>query len=187
MHVFVALITSNPRSVIYSSQKPKLEESSAPAAKRGRRPERRSIEPPEKKKKPEDSRTECCVCKQSGTNSNLVRYAAKFTIVTETIMPLVYPFPHPPEFGITIVSDFSWDDCNTQEKLWCIMVLVKVVKISTFLKSPQSVEELYRPFPHPEIPSSFLFAFIFRFCCNILKLMSTLMVTSSTPPKFLCF
>ena len=98
------LITSNPRSVIYSSQKPKLEESSAPAAKRGRRPGRRSIEPPEKKKKPEDSRTECCVCKQSGTNSNLVRYAGKFTIVTETIMHLVYP----PEFGITIVFDFSW-------------------------------------------------------------------------------
>ena len=91
------------------SQKPKLEESSAPAAKRGRRPGRRSIEPPEKKKKPEDSRTECCVCKQSGTNSNLVRYAGKFTIVTETIMHLVYT----PEFGITIVSDFSWDDCYT--------------------------------------------------------------------------
>ena len=154
------LITSNPRSVICSSQKPKLEESSAPAAKRGRRPGRRSIEPPEKKKKPEDSRTECCVCKQSGTNSNLVRYGAKFTIVTETIMPLVYPSPHPPaEFGITIVFDFSWDDCITQEKLWCIMVLVKVVKISTFLKSPQSVEELYRPFPHPEIPSSLFVCF----------------------------
>ena len=86
--------------MIYSSQKPKLEESSAPAAKRGRRPGRRSIEPPEKKKKPEDSRTECFVCKQSGTNSNLVRYAGKFTIVTEG--------------------------------LWCIMVLVKMVKISTF-------------------------------------------------------
>ena len=71
------------------SQKPKLEESSAPAAKRGRRPGRRSIEPPEKKKKPEDSRTECCVCKQGGTNSNLVRYAGKFTIVTKTIMDLV--------------------------------------------------------------------------------------------------
>ena len=90
------LITSNPRSVIYSSQKPKLEESSAPAAKRGRRPGRRSIEPPEKKKKPEDSRTECCVCKQSGTNSNLVRYAWKFIVVTETIMDLVYPPPPPP-------------------------------------------------------------------------------------------
>ena len=149
------LITSNPRSVIYSSQKPKLEESSAPAAKRGRRPGRRSIEPPEKKKKPEDSRTECCVCKQSGTNSNLVRYAGKFTIVTETIMHLVYT----PELGITIVSDFSWDDCYTWEKLWCIMVLVKVVKISTFLKSPQSAEELYRPFPHPEIPSSLFVGF----------------------------
>ena len=145
------------------SQKPKLEESSAPAAKRGRRPGRRSIEPPEKKKKPEDSRTECCVCKQSGTNSNLVRYAAKFTIVTETIIPLVYPFPHPPEFGITIVSDFSWDDCITQEKLWCIMVLVKVVKISTFLKSTQSAEELYRPFPHPEIPSSLFVCFYISF------------------------
>ena len=169
--------------MIYSSQKPKLEESSAPAAKRGRRPGRRSIEPPEKKKKPEDSRTECCVCKQSGTNSNLVRYAAKFTIVTETIMHLVYP----PEFGITIVSDFSWDDCNTQEKLWCIMVLVKMVKISTFLKSPQSAKELYRPFPTLKFPLLCLFAFIFRFCCNILKLMSTLIVTLFTPPKFLCF
>ena len=144
------------------SQKPKLEESSAPAAKRGRRPGRRSIEPPEKKKKPEDSRTECCVCKQCGTNSNLVRYAVKFTIVTETIMPLVYPHPPPPtppEFGITIVFDFSWDDCITQEKLWCIMVLVKMVKISTFLKSTQSAEELYRPFPHPEIPSSLFVCF----------------------------
>ena len=158
------LITSNPRSVIYSSQKPKLEESSAPAAKRGRRPGRRSIEPPEKKKKPEDSRTECCVCKQSGTNSNLVRYGVKFTIVTETIMPLVYPYPPPPaEFGITIVSDFSWDDCITQEKLWCIMVLVKMVKISTFLKSTQSAEELYRPFPHPEIPSSLFVCFYISF------------------------
>ena len=141
------------------SQKPKLEESSAPAAKRGRRPGRRSIEPPEKKKKPEDSRTECCVCKQSGTNSNLVRYAEKFTIVTETIMDLVFPSPRSPEFGITIVSDFSRDDCNTQEKLWCIMVLVKMVKISTFLKSPQSAEELYRPFPRPEIPSSLFVCF----------------------------
>lgn len=27
-----------------------------------------------KKKKPEDVRTECTVCKQSGTNANLVRY-----------------------------------------------------------------------------------------------------------------
>ena len=149
------LITSNPRSVIYSSQKPKLEESSAPAAKRGRRPGRRSIEPPEKKKKPEDSRTECCVCKQSGTNSNLVRYAGKFTIVTETIIHLDYP----PEFGITIVLDFSWDDCITQEKSWCIMVLVKMVKVSTFLKSSQSAKELYRPFPHPEIPSSLFVCF----------------------------
>ena len=49
-------------------------------------------------------------------------------------------------FGITIVFDFSWDDCNTQEKLktmvmyfffgWgggggtiCIMVSVKMVNI----------------------------------------------------------
>ena len=125
------LITSNPRSVIYSSQKPKLEESSAPAAKRGRRPGRRSIEPPEKKKKPEDSRTECCVCKQSGTNSNLVRYAGKFTIVTKG--------------------------------LWCIMVLVKMVKISTVLTSTQSAKELYRPFPHPEIFSSLFFCFYISF------------------------
>ena len=41
-----------------------------------------------------------------------MRYAGKFTIVTETIMDIVYP-PPPPEFGITIVSDFSWDDCYT--------------------------------------------------------------------------
>ena len=39
------------------------------------------------------------------------------------------------------------------------MVLVKVVKISTFLKSPQSAEELYRPFPHPEIHSSLFVCF----------------------------
>jgi len=36
------------------------------------------------------------------------------------------------------------------------MVLVKMVKISTFLKSPQSAEEIYRPFPHPEINLSFV-------------------------------
>ena len=46
----------------------------------------------------------------------------------------------PPTFCITIVLDFSWDDCNTQEKLEtmvmqnsgeytrCIMVYVKVAK-----------------------------------------------------------
>ena len=34
-------------------------------------------------------------------------------IFTETVMPLVYP----PQFCITIVFNFSWDDCNTQEKL----------------------------------------------------------------------
>lgn len=129
-----------------------MEESSAPVAKRGRRPGRRSIEPPEKKKKPEDSRTECCVCKQSGTNANLVRYAGTFAIVTETIMHPIYP----PEFGITILFDFFRDDCNTQEKLLCAMVLVK---ISTFLKSPQRIEELYRPFSQPEIPSSLFVCF----------------------------
>ena len=34
-------------------------------------------------------------------------------------MHLVYlPHPpHPPQIRITIVFDFSWDDCNTQEKL----------------------------------------------------------------------
>ena len=32
---------------------------------------------------------------------------------TETIMRLLYP----PKFCITIVFYFSWDDCNTQEKL----------------------------------------------------------------------
>ena len=38
-------------------------------------------------------------------------------------------------------------------------VLVKVVKISTFLKSPRSAGELYRPFPHPEIPSTLFVCF----------------------------
>ena len=58
-----------------------------------------------------------------------------FTIFTWTIMHLVYP----PKLCITIVFDFSWDDCNTLENLEtmvmqnsegetrCIMVYVKVV------------------------------------------------------------
>ena len=33
-------------------------------------------------------------------------------------MHLVYP----PKFCITIVYDFSWDDCNTQEKLETMVV-----------------------------------------------------------------
>ena len=36
-----------------------------------------------------------------------------FTIFTQTIMHLVCP----PKLGITIVFDFSWDDCNTLENL----------------------------------------------------------------------
>ena len=33
-------------------------------------------------------------------------------------MHLVYlPHPPSPQIRITIVFDFSWDDCNTQEKL----------------------------------------------------------------------
>ena len=36
-----------------------------------------------------------------------------FTIFTYTIMHLVYP----PKHCITIVFDFSWDDCNTLENL----------------------------------------------------------------------
>ena len=36
-----------------------------------------------------------------------------FTIFTQTIMHLVYP----PKLCITIVFDFSWDDCNTLESL----------------------------------------------------------------------
>ena len=58
-----------------------------------------------------------------------------FTIFTQTIMHLVYP----PKLCITIVFDFSWDDCNTLENLEtmvmqnsegetrCIMVYMKVV------------------------------------------------------------
>ena len=64
-------------------------------------------------------------------------------------------------FGITIVFDFSWDDCNTQEKLktmvmyffwWgggggceggtiCIMVSVKMVNI--FFVSVKSLAALF--------------------------------------------
>ena len=36
-----------------------------------------------------------------------------FTVFTETIIHLVYP----PKFCITLVFHFSWDDCNTWEKL----------------------------------------------------------------------
>ena len=40
--------------------------------------------------------------------------------------------PPPPKFYITIVFDFSWDNCNTQEKLkqWlCNLFLVVVVLV----------------------------------------------------------
>ena len=62
----------------------------------------------------------------------------KFTIFTKSKMPLASPPPPPnPNFCLTIV-DFSWDDCNTQEKLerigmqilGCIMVYVKMVNSS---------------------------------------------------------
>ena len=36
-----------------------------------------------------------------------------FTIFTQTKMHLVYP----PKLCITIVFDFSWDDCNTLDNL----------------------------------------------------------------------
>ena len=63
----------------------------------------------------------------------------KFTIFTKSKMQLASPPPPPPNpnFCLTIV-DFSWDDCNTQEKLerigmqilGCIMVYVKMVNSS---------------------------------------------------------
>ncbi|PFX20610.1 PHD finger protein 14 [Stylophora pistillata] len=55
------------------SKKPKLSSDSEAAPKRGRRPMRRDQEATDKKKKPMDVRTECSVCKHSGTNVNLVR------------------------------------------------------------------------------------------------------------------
>ena len=56
-------------------QKLKVESSAdSTAPRRGRRPGKRDTETAEKKKKPEDVRTECTTCKQSGTNANLVRY-----------------------------------------------------------------------------------------------------------------
>jgi len=54
-------------------EKTEPDASSEPPRKRGRRPGKRMTDPPEKKKKPDDVRTECKVCKQSGTNANLVR------------------------------------------------------------------------------------------------------------------
>ncbi|XP_020617056.1 PHD finger protein 14-like [Orbicella faveolata] len=57
-----------------ANKKPKVESSAdSSAPRRGRRPGRRDAETAEKKKKPEDVRTECTTCKQSGTNANLVR------------------------------------------------------------------------------------------------------------------
>ena len=52
------------------------------------------------------------------THSGAQTKERKFTFFTQTIMQLVYTPPPPsPKFCITIVFDFSWDDCNTQEKL----------------------------------------------------------------------
>ena len=61
------------------TQKPKLSSDSEAAPKRGRRPLRRDPEGADKKKKPVDVRTECGVCKHSGTNANLVRYKSKLS------------------------------------------------------------------------------------------------------------
>lgn len=61
-------------SSLINGEKEKSQElSSEPSKKRGRRPGRKVNEPAEKKKKLEDVRTECCVCKERGTNANLVR------------------------------------------------------------------------------------------------------------------
>ncbi|XP_029196120.2 PHD finger protein 14-like [Acropora millepora] len=61
-------------SSLINGEKEKSQElSSEPSKKRGRRPGRKVTEPAEKKKKLEDVRTECCVCKERGTNANLVR------------------------------------------------------------------------------------------------------------------
>ena len=48
------------------------------------------------------------------------------------VHPSAPPPPPPPKFYITIVFDFSWDNCNTQEKLkqWlCNLFLVVVVLV----------------------------------------------------------
>ena len=50
-----------------------------------------------------------------------------FAILTETIMHLVLPHPQSPtppkkKKCITIVSDFSRDDCKTQDKLETIVM-----------------------------------------------------------------
>ena len=45
-------------------------------------------------------------------------YQSLLTIFAQTIMHLVSPLPPPKKKNrITIVFDFFWDDCNTQEKL----------------------------------------------------------------------
>ena len=49
-----------------------------------------------------------------------------FTFFTETIMHLFYPPPpKKKKFGLTIVFDFSCEDCNTQKKLE-IMAMYKI-------------------------------------------------------------
>ncbi|KAJ7391978.1 PHD finger protein 14 [Desmophyllum pertusum] len=56
------------------NKKPKLESNSESApSRRGRRPRNKETEAAQKKKKPEDVRSECTLCKQTGTNANLVR------------------------------------------------------------------------------------------------------------------
>ena len=56
-------------------------------------------------------------CSHSGAQAK----ERNFTIFTQTIMKLVYlTSPHPPtppKFCITVIFNFSLDDCNTREKL----------------------------------------------------------------------
>ena len=48
------------------------------------------------------------------THSGAQAKERKFTIFTQAINAICSP---PPKFCITIVFNFSWDDCNTREKL----------------------------------------------------------------------
>ena len=73
MHLRVASESQN--YFFTHQQKPKLESNSESApSRRGRRPRNKETEAAQKKKKPEDVRSECTLCKQTGTNANLVRY-----------------------------------------------------------------------------------------------------------------
>ena len=54
-------------------------------------------------------------------------------------MHLVYPHPTPPpkkkKLCITIVLDFSWDDCNTLEKWLCKILGGNKVSYALFERS----------------------------------------------------